>query len=83
MLFMAYRQGKAIVQFPSVEAASAIVNLCEKDIIKINNVLPIHPSYCFISKPSETKEVSASNVVDSMDGNIFIKYIILFRYRCH
>ena len=66
---MECRQGKAIVQFSSVEAATSFVAACEKDPIKINNVLPIHPSYCSISKPNEMKEVPVDNTVDSMDGS--------------
>lgn len=66
---MECRQGKAIVQFSSVEAATSFVAACEKDPIKINNVLPIHPSYCSISKPNEVKEVPVDNTVDSMDGS--------------
>lgn len=66
---MECRQGKAIVQFSSVEAATSFVAACEKDPIKINNVLPIHPSYCSISKPNEAKEAPADNTIDSMDGS--------------
>ena len=66
---MECRQGKAIVQFSSVEAATSFVAACEKDPIKINSVLPIHPSYCSISKPNEVKEVPVDNTVDSMDGS--------------
>lgn len=69
---MECRQGKAIVQFSSVEAATSFVAACEKDPIKINNVLPIHPSYCSISKPNEVKEVPVDNTVDSMDGSTAI-----------
>lgn len=69
---MECRQGKAIVQFFSVEAATSFVAACEKDPIKINNVLPIHPSYCSISKPIEVKEVPVDNTVDSMDGSTAI-----------
>lgn len=69
---MECRQGKAIVQFSSVEAATSFVAACEKDPIKINNVLPIHPSYCSISKPNEMKEVPVDNTVDSMDGSTAI-----------
>lgn len=66
---MECRQGKAIVQFSSVEAATSFVAACEKDPIKINNVLPIHPSYCSIAKPNEVKEAPVDNTVDSMDGS--------------
>lgn len=69
---MECRQGKAIVQFSSVEAATSFVAACEKDPIKINNVLPIHPSYCSISKPNEVKEAPVDNTVDSMDGSTAI-----------
>ena len=69
---MECRQGKAIVQFSSVEAATSFVAACEKDPIKINNALPIHPSYCSISKPIEVKEVPVDNTVDSMDGSTAI-----------
>lgn len=66
---MECRQGKAIVQFSSVEAASSFVAACEKDPVKINNVLPVHPSYCSISKPNEAKVAPVTNITDSMDGS--------------
>lgn len=69
---MECRHGKAIVQFSSVEAATAVVAACEQDPIKINNVLSIHPSYCSISKPSEAKAAPVDNTVDSMDGSTSI-----------
>lgn len=71
------RQGKAIVEFTTVDQANSFLEQCQKECICLENGLKLHSNYCKLVKPHSKEDVIPEMKNVELPGNL-IRFLIIF-----
>lgn len=71
------RQGKAIVEFTTVDQANSFLEQCQKELICLENGLKLHSNYCKLVQPHSKEDDIPEMKNVELPGNL-IRFLIIF-----